>query len=34
MERQKSKFPQKFIETYKATGKFIDRNNFRDFVKI
>jgi predicted AAA+ superfamily ATPase len=31
---KKSKFPQKFIETYNATGKLIDRNNFRDFVKI
>ncbi|MBL0293395.1 MAG: ATP-binding protein [Saprospiraceae bacterium] len=28
------KFPQNFIDTYKAEGHVIDRNNFRDFVKI
>jgi len=31
---KKSKFPQKFIETYNAKGIIVDRNNFRDFVKI
>ena len=31
---KKTKFPQNFIETYKAQGLVIDRNNFRDFVKI
>jgi len=31
---KKTKFPQSFIETYKAKGFVIDRNNFRAFVKI
>jgi len=31
---KKTKFPQNFIETYKAQGLVIDRNNFREFVKI
>ena len=31
---KKTKFPQNFIETYKAQGLVIDRNNFRDFIKI
>lgn len=31
---KKTKFPQNFIETYKAEGHVIDRNNFREFVKI
>jgi predicted AAA+ superfamily ATPase len=28
------KFPEKFIEAYQAKGILIDRNNFREFVKI
>lgn len=31
---KKTKFPQNFLETYKAEGHVIDRNNFREFVKI
>lgn len=31
---KKTRFPQSFIETYKAEGHVIDRNNFREFVKI
>ncbi len=31
---KKTKFPLNFIETYKAKGIVIDRNNFREFVKI
>lgn len=31
---KKTKFPQNFMETYKAEGFVIDRNNFREFVKI
>ena len=31
---KKAKFPQNFIETYKANGVVIDRKNFREFVKI
>lgn len=31
---KKTKFPQNFTETYKAEGYVIDRNNFREFVKI
>jgi predicted AAA+ superfamily ATPase len=31
---KKAKLPQKFMETYNADGVVIDRNNFRDFVKI
>lgn len=31
---KKNKFPQNFMETYKAKGHVIDRNNFRVFVKI
>lgn len=33
-KNKKIKFPQNFIETYKAEGLAIDRNNFREFVKI
>jgi predicted AAA+ superfamily ATPase len=29
-----TKFPQQFIDTYKAKGLVIDRNNFREFVRI
>ncbi|TVQ67817.1 MAG: ATP-binding protein [Balneolaceae bacterium] len=32
--KKKVKFPQKFIDTYKAKGILIDRSNFREFVKI
>ena len=32
--KKKIKFPKSFIETYKAEGLVIDRNNFRKFVKI
>ncbi|MCC5932488.1 MAG: DUF4143 domain-containing protein [Cyclobacteriaceae bacterium] len=31
---KKVKFPQNFIDTYKAKGILIDRRNFREFVKI
>lgn len=31
---KKTRFPQNFIKTYKAKGHIIDRNNFREFVKI
>ena len=31
---KKTKFPQNFMETYKAEGHVIDRNNFREFVII
>lgn len=31
---KKTKFPQNFIKTYKAKGHIINRNNFREFVKI
>lgn len=31
---KKTKFPQNFMETYNAEAYVIDRNNFRDFVKI
>ena len=31
---KKTKFPQNFIETYKAEGILIHRKNFREFVKI
>ncbi len=31
---RKMKIPQKFIETYNATGIVIDKTNFRDFVKL
>lgn len=31
---QKVKFPEKFIKTYNAKGKSIDKNNFREFIKI
>jgi len=31
---KKTKFPQNFMEAYKAEGYVIDRNNFREFVKI
>ena len=34
INKKKTKFPQNFIETYKADGRVIDRNNFREFVKI
>lgn len=33
-KNKKKKFPQKFLESYEADGFVIDRNNFRDFVKI
>lgn len=33
-KNKKTKFPQSFIETYKAVGIVIDRNNFREFVKV
>lgn len=33
-KNKNTKFPQNFIETYKAEGIVIDRNNFREFVKI
>ena len=32
--KKKVKFPQNFIDTYKAKGILIDRSNFREFVKI
>jgi len=31
---KKVKFPQNFIETYKANGVLIDRSNFRQFVQL
>lgn len=31
---KKTKFPQNFMETYNAEGHIIDRNNFREFIKI
>ncbi len=31
---KKTKFPQRFLDTYNADGFVIDRNNFREFVKI
>ena len=31
---KKTRFPKNFIKTYKAKGHIIDRNNFREFVKI
>jgi len=31
---KKMKFPQNFMGAYKAEGHVIDRNNFREFVKI
>lgn len=31
---RKTKFPQKFLDTYNAEGFVIDRNNFREFIKI
>jgi len=31
---KKAKFPQKFLDAYNANGFVIDRDNFRDFVKI
>lgn len=31
---KKTKFPKSFLETYNAEGFVIDRNNFREFVKI
>ena len=31
---KKAKFPQNFIDTYKAEGVVVDRKNFRKFVKI
>ena len=31
---KKTKFPQNFMDTYKADGFVIDRNNFREFIKI
>ncbi|MCF8379916.1 MAG: DUF4143 domain-containing protein [Bacteroidales bacterium] len=32
--KKKTRFPQNFIKTYKAEGHVVDRNNFREFVKI
>jgi predicted AAA+ superfamily ATPase len=31
---RKTKFPQKFIDTYQAEGVVIGRSNFREFIKI
>lgn len=31
---KKARFPQNFMETYSAKGIVVDRNNFREFVKI
>ena len=31
---KKTKIPQNFIDAYNADGRVIDRNNFREFVKI
>ena len=31
---KKTKFPQNFLDTYNANGLVIDRDNFREFVKI
>lgn len=33
-KNKKTKFPQRFIETYNAKGVVIDKDNFRDFVVI
>ena len=33
-QTKKVKFPQKFLDTYKANGTVIDRKNFREFVRI
>jgi len=33
-KNKKTRFPQNFIDTYKAQGQVIDRNNFRGFVRI
>jgi len=33
-KNKKTKFPQKFLDTYKADGFVIDRDNFREFVKL
>jgi predicted AAA+ superfamily ATPase len=33
-KNRKTKFPQKFIDTYNANGFIVDRDNFREFVKI
>ena len=33
-KNKKTKFPQKFLDTYNANGFIVDRNNFREFVKI
>ncbi len=32
--KSKIKLPETFVKTYKAETKIIDRNNFRDFIKI
>ena len=32
--KSKTKFPQKFLENYQSQGFVIDRNNYREFVKI
>lgn len=34
INKRKSKLPKTFLETYKANGKVIDKNNFREFVNI
>jgi len=31
---KKTRFPQAFLDTYQAEGHVIDRNNFREFVRI
>ncbi|MFT6716150.1 MAG: putative AAA+ superfamily ATPase [Saprospiraceae bacterium] len=31
---KKSKFPEKFLETYQAEGTVVHRDNFREFIKI
>jgi len=31
---KKAKFPQNFMDTYKADGVVVDRKNFREFVRI
>lgn len=33
-QSKKGKFPKSFIEAYQADGNIIDRNNFRQFVRI
>jgi len=33
-ENKKSKFPQNFIDSYKADTFIINRTNFREFIKL